>query len=188
MSARVAAVVAGALLLIALITIAASGKDGRVELVVGGGFLGDLPHGGQTGHQAVNGMKDLVHQAASAKQMQSGIFKDLKGSSSLSGNKAKAVQAAAAEIAKILAQPSAREIVEGKSASSGAPSHDSSTSLSSSSSTSGKDPAPWLKTPKNEGEFSYSKRAPLRRVVSDCPDEIASQCNEMDVASASHGW
>jgi len=151
------------------------------ELVVGGGFLGDLPHGGETGHQAVRSFKAFAASSASNKALQSDLAHSMMGNSNVDNKKAKAIAAAAAEIAKILKVPSARELVLGSrgAASSYGPSpaqvhkavHAKKNAL-----------AGWLKTPSDEGEFKYKTAAV--HVHNGCPT-----ChNQMDLASAVHGW
>ena len=100
-----------------------------------------------------------------------------QGGKQLAGNKAKAVAAAAAEIAKILAVPSARSIVEPgkypakKQAKAGGDDGSSSSSSSASpsspsgegagekkSSGSAQSLTPWLHTPKDYDEFAYKKQ------------------------------
>jgi hypothetical protein len=97
-----------------------------------------------------------------------------QGGKQLAGNKAKAVAAAAAEIAKILAVPSARSIVEpgkypakkqaraggdGGSSSSSAPSSPSSgEGAGEKKSGSAQSLTPWLHTPKDYDEFAYKKQ------------------------------
>ena len=84
------------------------------ELVVGGGFLGDLPHGGETGHQMVRTFKELADSKANSKALQSSLAHSMMGDGNVDSKKAKAIAAAAAEIAKIMKVPSARELVLGK--------------------------------------------------------------------------
>jgi hypothetical protein len=99
-----------------------------------------------------------------------------QGGKQLAGNKAKAVAAAAAEIAKILAVPSARSIVEpdkypakkqakavGDDGSSGSSSSSGSTASSGQGegekkSGSPQSLTPWLHTPKDYDEFAYKKQ------------------------------
>jgi hypothetical protein len=150
------------------------------ELVVGGGFLGDLPHGGETGHQTVRSFKELASSTGDAKALQASLAHKLMGNGDVSSKKAAAIAAAAAEIAKILKVPSARELVLGKdAAASYGPSpeqvheavHRKKHALAS-----------WLKTPSDEGKFSYKTQA--LHVHNSCP-----KCkNQMDLASAVHGW
>jgi len=158
------------------------------ELLVGGGFLGDLPHGGMNGHQNVNNMKALVHSKANQKMLQSDIAGSIMGGKAVSGNdaKAKALAAAAAEIAKVLSAPSAREIVMHQ-ASPDLSSADSDSDNSGSSGGGAKSQlAPWLKTPKDEGRFTYAHKA--ERLISPCATRHDYECNEEDEASAAHGW
>jgi hypothetical protein len=65
------------------------------ELVVGGGFLGDLPHGGETGHQTVRSFKQLAASDASGKALQSSLAHSLMGNGNVDSKKAKAIAAAA---------------------------------------------------------------------------------------------
>jgi hypothetical protein len=162
------------------------------ELLVGGGFLGDLPTGGEHGNDKVRAMKDLVHHAANEKQLQEALSKQMgmSGSESVSQKKAAAIAAAAAAIAKILAVPSARSIVLGH-AKAAASTHDAETSDDSSSNSSNDDSdgksigqklTPWLKTPKDEGRFSYHHQK-LARTFSSCSKRTDYECNEIDPAS-----
>ena len=170
---------AGAVAVVIVGNLEASVRPG--ELVVGGGFLGDLPHGGATGHQTVRSFKELASSTASNKALQSSLAHSLMGNGNVDNKKAKAIAAAAAEIAKILKVPSARDLVLGKrgAAASYGPTpaqihtavHAKKNKLAS-----------WLKTPSNEGEFTYKRQA--ERVHNGCP-----KChNQMDLASAVHGW
>lgn len=121
-------------------------------------------HGGITGHENVNDMKALVHAQAGQNKLQSSIAGSILGGKEVSGKNAKAVAAAAAEIAKILSAPSAREIVLGQPSpradlSSADPREPSSSSSSGSGDGGHVKLATWLKTPKDEGKFSYTHRA-----------------------------
>eukprot|EP00292_Cryptomonas_paramecium_P022297 CAMPEP_0113675596 /NCGR_PEP_ID=MMETSP0038_2-20120614/8115_1 /TAXON_ID=2898 /ORGANISM="Cryptomonas paramecium" /LENGTH=164 /DNA_ID=CAMNT_0000592411 /DNA_START=145 /DNA_END=639 /DNA_ORIENTATION=+ /assembly_acc=CAM_ASM_000170 len=146
-------------------------------------------------------MKSLVHSAADAKRVQQGLAQRLAGGRNLDGNQAKAVAAAAAEIAKILSAPSARDIVLGhahvhrqqqlsaKTATwDSVTGNDDSTSDShTSSSSNSANPTPWLKTPSEEGEFTYSHKK-LARTFSMCSHRHSFSCNDEDTASQAHGW
>jgi hypothetical protein len=149
------------------------------ELVVGGGFLGDLPKGGENGHAMVRSFKELAASTRSSKALQSSLAHSMMGNKNVDSEKAKAIAAAAAEIAKIMKVPSARELVLGKRGA---------------EESYGPDPsvvirvvhehklASWLKTPSDEGKFKYHTSA--KAVKNGCP-----RChNQMDLASAVHGW
>merc|ERR1712205_29825 len=169
----------GAVVLVVVGNLDASVRPG--ELVVGGGFLGDLPHGGETGHQTVRSFKALVHESASNKALQSSLAHSMMGNGNVDSKKAKAIAAAAAEIAKVLKVPSARDLVLGKK---GAEmSYGPSPRLVQKEVHSKKHKlAGWLKTPSSEGEFKYHHTAV--HVKNGCP-----KChNQMDLASAVHGW
>ena len=172
-------VVAGAVALVVVGNLDASIRPG--ELVMGGGFLGDLPHGGMTGHQAVRSFKEYAASSKSNTALQSDLAHSMMGNGNVDNKKAKAIAAAAAEIAKILKVPSARELVLGSkgAAESFGPTpqqvhkavHAKKHALAS-----------WLKTPSNEGEFKYKTQA--EHVTNGCPT-----ChNQMDLASAVHRW
>ena len=151
------------------------------ELVVGGGFLGDLPHGGENGHAMVRSFKELAADKHSSKALQSSLAHSMMGNGNVDNAKAKAIAAAAAEIAKIMTVPSARELVLGKKGAEASygPSPEQ---IHHEAKAHSHKLAGWLKTPSNEGEFKYHTAAV--HVKNGCP-----QChNQMDLASAVHGW
>ena len=100
------------------------------------------------------------------------------------GSSAKARNAAlkaAAEIAKVLDVPSARDIVEGhKRAPRVVAPQMGGDSTGLSSAPKAKDPTPWLKTPKEYDEYTYSKRKTLLRPV---VHSVSSYNNDQDDAS-----
>jgi hypothetical protein len=173
------------------------GKQSRpTELVVGGGFLGDLPTGGEHGNDKVRAMKELVHSAANQRQLQDALSSQMGMSQSVSDKKAEAIAAAAAAIAKILNVPSARSIVLGHAAvhhssADASPTNQDSSEQSSSSSSSSKDVGqkltPWLKTPKEEGRFTYHNKK-LANTFSMCSKRTDYECNEVDTASQVSRW
>ena len=172
-------IISGAVAVVVVGNLEVSVRPG--ELVVGGGFLGDLPHGGETGHQQVRSFKELASSTASNKALQSSLAHSMMGDGTVDSKKAKAIAAAAAEIAKILKVPSARDLVLGKR---GAAASYGPTPAQVHAAVHAKKHklAGWLKTPSNEGEFTYKKEA--ARVHNGCP-----KChNQMDLASAVHGW
>jgi len=124
---------------------------------------------------------ELAHETRSNKALQSSLAHSMMGNGNVDSKKAKAIAAAAAEIAKVLKVPSARDLVLGKKGAemSYGPSprqvqkevHSKKHKL-----------AGWLKTPSSEGEFKYHHTAV--HVKNGCP-----KChNQMDLASAVHGW
>ena len=164
----------GAVALVAVGNLDSSIRPG--ELVVGGGFLGDLPHGGQTGHQAVRSFKELAHETRSNKALQSSLAHSMMGNGNVDSKKAKAIAAAAAEIAKVLKVPSARDLVLGKKGAemSYGPSprqvqkevHSKKHKL-----------AGWLKTPSSEGEFKYHHTAVhVKNGCPKCHNQVQCTC------------
>jgi hypothetical protein len=171
-----------------------SGQSKPSVLVVGGGFLGDLPTGGEHGNDKVRAMKELVHSAANQKQLQDALRSQMGMSESVSDKKAAAIAAAAAAIAKILDVPSARSIVLGHAAAAhhhssadANPTTQDSSKDSSSSKDVGQKLTPWLTTPKEEGRFTYHHKK-LANTFSLCSKRTDYECNEVDAASQVRKW
>jgi len=181
---------------VAAVMLSPRGQYGsRAELLMGGGFLGDLPHGGENGHAMVRDMKAMVHSQAQAAKMQASLASSIMGGGTGGSSKARAAALrAAAEIAKVLDVPSARDIVEGHARAHHAAvkpvESDVDTTGLASDSKKDKNPTPWLKTPKEYDEFKYSRtqKAQLKPVLQHCDHLDPSECNDEDTASQAHGW
>ncbi|KAJ1494710.1 hypothetical protein T484DRAFT_2400562 [Baffinella frigidus] len=175
--------VAGAVLMACLVAaVVVAPSSAPAELLMGGGFLGDLPHGGENGHSRVNDLKSDNSQGQTAAQKQASLALSIMDGAGGSSAKARtAALAAAAEIAKVLDVPSAQSIVEGHGRAPRvvAPTtgDGDTTGLASSKA---KDPTPWLKTPKEYDEYTYSKRKTLLRPV---VHSVSAYNNDQDDAS-----